>query len=98
LQSSFYRFYPAAARGSYCGSARSYFADEGRHRPAAQRLIEDFPRLDIWCGQHRIGSFSREELVRLPAAATNADGPADQPKHAPAAASGADLSPHRNAV
>lgn len=66
LASSFYRFYPMRAEGRIADRHEVYFADDAAAIQAAPHMIEDFPRLEIWCGTRKVASFTREELVRPP--------------------------------
>jgi hypothetical protein len=64
LASSFYRFYPVRAEGRIADRHEGYFADDAAAIAAAPQMVEDFPRLDIWCGARQVASLTREDLVR----------------------------------
>jgi hypothetical protein len=64
LASSFYRFYPLRAEDRIADRHEGYFADDAAAIAAAPQMVEDFPRLDIWCGARQVASLAREDLVR----------------------------------
>ena len=61
---SCYRFYPLRAAGRIADRHEAYFADDATAIAAAQQMIEDFPRLEIWCGTRKVADLAREDLVR----------------------------------
>jgi hypothetical protein len=61
----FYRFYLLRAEGRIADRHEGYFADDAAAIANARRVIEDFPRLEIWCGPRKVVTLSREEMARL---------------------------------
>jgi hypothetical protein len=60
----FYWFYPMRAEGRIADRHEAYFANDAAPIAAARNVIEDFPRLEIWCGARQVASFAREDLLR----------------------------------
>ncbi len=59
-QAPFYRFYPMRAEGRIADRHEGYFANDATAIAAARKVIEDFPRLEIWCGPRKVVTLSRE--------------------------------------
>jgi hypothetical protein len=61
---AFYRFYLLRADDHIAARREGYFVNDAAAIAAAPSVIEDYPGVEIWCGQRRVATLSGGELAR----------------------------------